>query len=85
MMQNGRINEPAHRTAGMPTIISHSYSHASDDTAQRVRLSSIHTPARMPPGMPAWQTAHMRPVNSHLLSWHMGRVAARILFFYFDD
>ena len=55
------------------------------DTMQRTCHPSIHTPARTPPGLPARWTDRMRPVNSRLLARHMGRVAARILFFYFDD
>ena len=35
-------------------LFSHSYLHAS---------LSIHTPTCTPPGMPAWRTARMRPVN----------------------
>ena len=51
-----------------------------DDTVQRARLLSIHTPACTPPGLPARRTARMRPVNSRLLTRHTGRVAACILF-----
>ena len=56
-----------------------------DDTVQRARLSSIHTPPRMPPSLPAWLTARLHPVNSRMLARHTGRVAAYILFFYLDD
>ena len=53
--------EPVRWTSAIPTIISHSYSHAS---------LSICTLARTPPGMPAWRTARMRLVNSRLLARH---------------
>jgi len=57
----------------------------SSDTAQQKCLSSIRTPPCMPHGLPTRRSARMHPVNSRLLSRHTGRVAGRILFFFFDD